>query len=78
MARREYEEGFRIGVEIAALTLGVRISELKDAIIRGEKLHGIDPPQPFQRFGQKREMVFWMADVQQKAEELKAARGKKS
>lgn len=62
----------RIGVAHAARMLGVRISDLKEAVMREEPLQGkIMPPKPIGRYAASNQMVFWLGEVMDCAEVLK-------
>lgn len=61
----------RIGLANAARLLGVPVTELKDAIHRGEPLRGVTPPQPLVRAGvNQRGMLFLAGDVMDCAEAM--------
>ena len=61
----------RIGLTNAARLLGVSVTELKDAIHRGEPLRGVTPPRPLVRAGEHRgNMLFLAGDVMDCAEAL--------
>lgn len=63
----------RIGVQYAAQILGVRITELKDALQHGTDLRGHPPPQPFIKGSgaSRKMMLFRMSDVLDVAEKMR-------
>lgn len=63
----------RIGIGHAAQLLGVRVTELKDALRHGRDLRGHAPPQPIVRGAGSSgtQMLFLLGDVMDAAE-LKA------
>lgn len=67
----------RIGLANAARLLGVSVTELKDAIHKGEPLRGVTPPQPLVRAGvSQRSMLFLAGDVMDCAERIDLRRVK--
>ncbi|RCV90492.1 hypothetical protein [Billgrantia montanilacus] len=61
----------RIGIANASRLLGVPVTELKDAVNKGEPLRGVIPPQPIVRAGvNQRSMLFLAGDVMDCAEAM--------
>ncbi|WP_416139101.1 hypothetical protein ACM26W_01425 [Halomonas sp. HK25] len=60
----------RIGIGHAAQLLGVRVTELKDALRHGRDLRGHAPPQPIVRGAGSSgtQMLFLLGDVMDAAE----------
>ena len=60
----------RIGIAHAAQLLGVRVTELKDALRHGRDLRGHVPPQPIVRGAGSNgtQMLFLLGDVMDVAE----------
>ncbi|MGJ7462162.1 hypothetical protein ACR80S_13760 [Halomonas sp. MA07-2] len=60
----------RIGIAHAAQLLGVRVTELKDALRHGRALRGHAPPQPIVRGAGSSgtQMLFLLGDVMDVAE----------
>lgn len=69
MATRELRNE-RIGIGHAAQLLGVRVTELKDALRHGHALRGHAPPQPIVRGAGSSgtQMLFLLGDVMDVAE----------
>ena len=70
-----------IGVNDAARLMGVRTSELKEAINEKKNLRGVEPPQPRNRITSHRgytpAWIFRAGDVMDVADQLKANLSKK-
>ncbi|MDZ7854084.1 MAG: hypothetical protein U5L98_15955 [Halomonas sp.] len=67
----------RFGIRNASLILGVTVTELREAILSGTKIHGVIPPNPLFNAGQRKsEMMFKAGDILDCAEAIQALKTK--
>jgi hypothetical protein len=67
----------RIGIRNASLMLSVTVTELREAILSGSKIHGVIPPKPLFYAGRRKsEMMFKAGDIMDSAEAIQTLKTK--